>query len=138
MRFKYYLGYENDRNTKHAAVFIDLIHRAMSPHEVTLVGHHFVCEEVSDPPQPEADLKTLNEIPSADTLIFDHDIMTAVFGSSAIDVMIDCVKLPAGQREECLKKHLAALDASKEESARLDTAMNEGWHVWLPGANAPE
>lgn len=138
MQFKYYLGYENDRNTQHAAVYTDLIRRAMSPREVVLVGHHFVCEFVSDPPKPDEDLKTLNEIPSADTLIFDHDIMRAVFGDHAIDVMVDCAKVPASQRDACLKAHLTSLDADKTAQGMIESAENEGWHVWLPGSDQPE
>lgn len=103
MQFKYYLGYENDRNTQNAELFVTLLQHAMDPKEVVLVGHHFVCEL-------NGDLKTLNEIPSADTLLFDHEIMKAVFGDGFMEVMLDLARSPAANRQNVLRVHLAALD----------------------------
>lgn len=97
MSDKYYLQAENDRNTHHGPLFIDLIKRAFGVDEVVMVGHHFVFEPKQN--MESLDLTKLNEIPSADTLIFDHVIMKRVFGEQAINVMIACVRKPVEERD---------------------------------------
>ncbi len=104
MVHKYWLQTENDRNVRHGQVFIDLLHRAFGPEEVIMVGHHFVFEPKDS--MQALDLANLNEIPSADTLIFDHDIMGAVFGERAIPIMGQLAAVPAERREEILAREL--------------------------------
>lgn len=89
---KYWLQAENDRNTHHGALYVDIIKAAFGIDEVVMVGHHFVFE----PAQAMAaqDLSKLNEIPSADTVLFDHDIMGAVFGPVSSLVIPALAKLP--------------------------------------------
>lgn len=107
---KYWLQAENDRNTHHGLIFVDLIKRAFGVDEVVMVGHHFVFEP--DAAMQKRDLTQLNEIPSADTMIFDHDIMGAVFGDRARAIMIECACTPAAQRDEIIARCLKALDTS--------------------------
>lgn len=104
---KYWLQFENDRNTHHGQIFIDLIKRAFRTDEVVMVGHHFVFEP-QDAMQ-KLDLTQLNEIPSADTLLFDHDIMTAVFGADAIPLMVEMAKIPCTARDDVIAAALAKL-----------------------------
>lgn len=96
---KYWLQAENDRNTHNGALFIDIIREAFCVDEVVMVGHHFVFEpqEVMQ----KLDLTKLNEIPSADTVLFDHDIMGAVFGPVSGIVITQLAMLPVtnGQRD---------------------------------------
>lgn len=100
---KYWLQAENDRNTHHGDVFIDLIRRAFG-NEVVMVGHHFVFEPQTA--MDAHDLSRLNEIPSADTLIFDHEIMGSVFGAGAIPLMIRLASVPAESRDALLRTAL--------------------------------
>jgi hypothetical protein len=109
---KYWLSYENDRNTHHGMIFIEIIKRAFRTDEVVMVGHHFVFEPESA--MRKLNLRKLNEIPSADTMLFDHDIMTAVFGEGAIPLMIEMAKVPCDKRDDIVRAALAKLHRAKE------------------------
>lgn len=111
---KYYLQVENDRNTRRGALFIDLIKAAFGVDEVVMVGHHFVFEPTTA--MQALDLAKLNEIPSADTLMFDHDIMGDVFGNMAEFLMRQLASLPVtgGQRDNLLA---AALEKRADHEA---------------------
>lgn len=98
---KYYLGSENDRNTHHGDLFMTLIKEAFGVDEVVMVGHHFVFEPSQD--MVRRDLSHMNELPSADTTLFDHPIMTAVFGDKAIPLMQAMAGVPVEQRDEILR-----------------------------------
>jgi hypothetical protein len=66
-----------------------------------MIGHHLAFQEGGK-------LETENEIPSADTLMFCHDIMGRVFGNPrAMHVMMALAAVPDGAREQVL---LTALD----------------------------
>jgi hypothetical protein len=92
---KYWLQSENDRNTHHGQLFVDLLKVAFGADEVVMVGHHFVFEPQGA--MAALDLTKLNEIPSADTIIFDHDIMGAVFGPLALQVIRYLSQFPVSQ-----------------------------------------
>lgn len=109
---KYWLQAENDRNTHHGDVFIALIQRAFGVDEVVMVGHHFVFEPKSA--MSALDLTKLNEIPSADTLIFDHQIMGAVFGAGAVPLMIQLASVPSESRDAIVR---TALDSLNQRAA---------------------
>lgn len=97
---KYYLQAENDRNVKSHAIFERLLKLAFGENEVVLTGHHFVIA-------PNGDItQGVNELPSADTIIFDHTIMSRVFGAGAINVMIACARKPVEERDTELEKWL--------------------------------
>lgn len=105
---KYWLAWENERNVQHGPVFIELIRRAFAVDEVVMVGHHFVFEPKAA--MQHLDLTKLNEIPSADTLLFDHEIMSEVFGpADAIDIMVALARLPAAKRDPYVRDRLAQL-----------------------------
>lgn len=100
----HYLGGEGKRNRDHAALFTALLTRAWGECEV-IVGHHVAFEFAGD-------LNTEDEIPSADCLLFDHGIMTAVFGEQAIPLMQRIAALKPGEREVEVQRALDALDAA--------------------------
>lgn len=120
---KYWLQAENDRNTHHGQVFIDLIKRAFGVDEVVMVGHHFVFEPQKS--MQALDLTKLNEIPSADTMIFDHDIMGAVFGERAQAIMTECACTPAESRDEIVRRELDKLEAQPSVSAPTGFPLDE-------------
>lgn len=107
MTVPYFLQVENDRNTHNGLVFIEIIRRAFETDEVVMVGHHFVFEPAAA--MKVLDLTKLNEIPSADTLIFCHPIMTAVFGADALPLMAHLSQVPSEERETILRAALAKL-----------------------------
>lgn len=98
MQPKDYLGSENSRNRQHAKLYTDMVQRAMGAQWAVLVGHHVLYE-------CDGDVSTEGEIPSADTLLFDHPIMTALFGERAIPIMQELAALPCESREDCLAAH---------------------------------
>lgn len=105
---KYYLQAENDRNTHHGALFIEIVKRAFGISEVVMVGHHFVFEPQAS--MTALDLTKLNEIPSADTMLFDHPIMFAVFGEKdALTIMQACALVPVELRDDIIRDALAKL-----------------------------
>ena len=110
---KYYLQAENDRNTRHGLLFIALIKRAFGVDEVTFPGHHFVFDHAAD--MQALNIATMNEIPSADTLLFDHPIMTAVFGDRALGIMARISQEPAETRDALVQRELDLLDAAEAE-----------------------
>lgn len=107
---KHYVSFENDRNTRHAPLFVKLIQLAFGADEVVLSGHHFSFAHGGDI------TKGLNEIPSADTLLFDHEIMHRVFGSRSHELMVQLVKLEPDDREDFLAAELAKLPEIRPSS----------------------
>lgn len=100
---KDYLGMENARNKHHADLYVKLIQLAYGDHQDVLVGHHLNFET-------HGDIDTINEIPSADTLIFDHEIMSRVFPDSYLKIMALCAACSAdsGDRERIIESYLKA------------------------------
>ena len=94
---KDYLATENQRNKTHAALYTAIMKEAFGADCEVLIGHHLTFEQGGD-------LSTENEIPSADCLMFDHEVMTKVFGESAITLMRYLAATPMEQRDSILKQ----------------------------------
>lgn len=104
---KDYLSFENARNKRNAALYERLIRQALhKPGYVTnvsvLIGHHITFEL-------DGDLSTENEIPSADCLMFDHELMTAVFEDEAVEIMVMLASVPCDERDAMLGRYLDRL-----------------------------
>lgn len=102
MAFKDYLGFENQRNKENADLYTRLIRAAIGKDRnvAVLIGHHLTFEL-------DGDLDTENEIPSADCLMFDHDLMRAVFGPERyINIMRDLASVPCDQRDAMLRQFM--------------------------------
>lgn len=90
---KDYLSAEMARNKTMAPVLTRMIQMAYGRHVQVLVGHHLCMEEGTD-------INTENEIPSIDTLIFDHEIMKRIFGPEVgIAAMQRLASLPCEERD---------------------------------------
>lgn len=104
---KDWLTTEMARNHERAALYTRLLRRAFGELKdlQVMIGHHLTIEY-------EGRLETEDEIPSADTMIFDHEIMGRAFGDRAKMIMMDLAISPAngGQRDARLELWL-----SKEE-----------------------
>ncbi len=101
---KDYLGFENTRNKQHAKLYERFLKQALQVNEVSvLVGHHITFEIGGD-------LETENEIPSADCLMFDHDLMKAVFGEQAMVIMRQLATVPCERRDDLFKFYFASVD----------------------------
>ena len=109
---KDWLGFELGRNKEHSDLYVALLKKALTKLAVgcraeVLIGHHITFELGED--GKELDIVTENEIPSADCLRFDHDIMTAVFGDDAYNVMVSLALARCSRRDAILAKAFAAV-----------------------------
>lgn len=105
---KDWLGSENDRNRENADVYTQLMRNAYGCDHAVLIGHH-LCFQKGD------DIETENEIPAADSLIFDIDIMQATFGNECETLMMALALLPVKERDQMLRMAL-------QEQCRRDSA----------------
>lgn len=99
MQIKDYLESENARNREHAALFERIVKMAFGQDAAVLVGHHIGFEFAGD-------INTENEIPSADTMMFCHDLMKRIFGDAHLSIMSDLAKTPSEHRDARLKEIL--------------------------------
>lgn len=88
-----FLKDEGKRNRANADLFRAMLCVAWGEDCDIIVGHHINF-------QFDKDFRTEDEIPAADTLLFDHDIMSAVFGDAALGIMREISVLPPYRREE--------------------------------------
>lgn len=93
-RFGDILENENQRNHDCHKIIEKFLRMATGQPELEiLVAHHIVFE------LPDEDT---NEIPSTDTLMFNHELMSAVFAENAQEIMVTLVKLPVAERGAAL------------------------------------
>lgn len=110
---KDYLASEHDRNVHKHRTFERLLRLAFGPDVSVLVAHHitFTLEPGGEP----------NEIPSADTAMFDHEIMGRAFGKVemfALMAYLAVAKLES--RDALLEDYIG-----KEEDARTRKQAEE-------------
>jgi hypothetical protein len=102
-------AYENDRNADSSELFKAIIREAFEVTDV-IVAHHIVyvkTERRQDPgkdglPPMEYDFQLVEEVPSADTLIFDHDIAARIWGPDFKDVLVKLALEPIATRDRLL------------------------------------
>lgn len=87
-----FLGGEGKRNRHNAALYVAMLNKAWGACEV-IVGHHINFEF-------DSNLDTEDEIPSADCLLFNHQIMRGIFGKDAPNIMSHLAGLEPYAREE--------------------------------------
>lgn len=102
---KDYLTAENTRNQKGHRVFIRFFKRCFGQQCDVLIAHHLTCRLGS---------QTL-EVPSADTLWFDHELMYRVFGEETPNIIQVLAGNKAAHRDETVSRFLDALDAKDPE-----------------------
>lgn len=118
MAIKSYLHFEGERNRKNATLFEKMIKHAYGEKNAVICGHHLTFEF-------DGDLTTENEIPAADTLIFDHEIMEANFGDDAYMVMQACAAVRAEYRDELLQQHYDMYGPEAYHAPAVDTPVNQ-------------
>lgn len=99
---KDYLAYENSRNKTNHELYQRFIRKAVGADADVLVVHHVTYKRPGHEP---------NEIPSADTMMFCHDLMEAVFGDYAMSVMSHLARTPAEMRDDLLGRYLSDVEA---------------------------
>lgn len=105
-----FLSTEDQRNYTSHKVFERFLRRAFGNDLQVMVGHHIAFFKGDEIP---------NEIPSADTLLFNPTLMELVFKADAPAVMLMLVRRPPEVREKALTDWLDRLDAQDRENAPL-------------------
>lgn len=91
-------SYENDRNADCAQCFKEVIREACGVQDV-IIAHHLVYvreERHSD----GFTYQVVEEIPSADTLIFDHDIARKIWGENFTSILARLACEPVETRDK--------------------------------------
>jgi hypothetical protein len=93
LRMKDYLTYETLRNRAAKETFTTALGEAFDRPQGILIAHH-MC--FSEPEFPE-------EIPSADTFLFDHDVAKKLFGDKYKEVLIKLALEPVETRDRLFR-----------------------------------
>lgn len=113
---KDYLLSENERNHRNHPLYQRLMKLALGECDV-LVAHHLTFTFANEEP---------NEIPSADTLIFDLDLMSKVFGTQAQDIMAHLAQLGVDARDALLEVYVEEAERGRADVSRLETHRVSG------------
>ncbi len=97
-----FLARENHRNKQFTRLYTDMIAAALKCDNI-LIAHH-LNYKVPNPAAAADDELIAEEIPSADTLIFDHCLMQRIFGGEAIALMTELAGVPVEGRDAALAK----------------------------------
>lgn len=95
--------FENDRNAEHSDLFKAIIRHAYNVQDV-IIGHHLIYEKhEKDAKGYEYDI--VQEIPSADALIFDHAIASKIWPQHYVGILQRLAALPIDQRDKALRHY---------------------------------
>src|SRR5690349_17934450 len=92
--------YENDRNAENSNLYKAIIREAFGVTDV-ICGHHLVYE-VEDKRADGFVYQIIEEIPSADALIFDHGVAKKIWGDKWRDNLVKLALEPTETRDELL------------------------------------
>lgn len=99
-------AFENDRNAVNRDLFKAIIREVYGVEDV-IIGHHLVYEK-EDPQTDEKghtfNIQVIEEIPSADALIFDHNVAKKLWGEDYLHVLTLLAREPVETRDALLKK----------------------------------
>lgn len=95
-------NYENDRNARNAPLYKKIIREVYGVHDV-IIAHHLVY--VSTEKRHDGFVyQIVQEIPSADTLIFDHNVAKHLFGDCFRSNLAALACEPADSRDALLQR----------------------------------
>lgn len=94
--------YENDRNAEATQVLKDMIREAFAVKDV-IIAHHLTYV-IEDKRADGYTYQVVEEIPSADTLIFDHDVAQKIWGDDFKSVLTQLACEPCDRRDALLAK----------------------------------
>lgn len=96
--------YENDRNSVYADLYKDIIREVYGVQDV-ICGHHLVYqteEKLVDPVTGPYTHTFVQEIPSADWLIFDHKVAQKLWGENFKEILSRLACEPCTSRDALL------------------------------------
>lgn len=91
--------YENQRNATNADLYKAIIKECFGVKDV-IIAHHLVYVVVEQ--RDGFDYQIVEEIPAADTLIFDHDIAPRIWGEGWREVLTRLAMEPVETRDKLL------------------------------------
>lgn len=107
--------YENDRNAENANLYKAIIREVYGVTDV-ICGHHLVYEK-EETRSDGFTYQIIEEIPSADALIFDHSAARKLWGESQyLDNLARLAREPIATRDKLLGELYNARNTSKKES----------------------
>ena len=92
-------SYENDRNAENADLYKAIIREAHGVKDV-IIAHHLVY--VTTEKRDGFEYQIVEEVPSADTLIFDHHCAEKIWGPGFRDVLVKLALEPVETRDKLL------------------------------------
>lgn len=114
--------YENDRNNEGAETFKAVIREVYNVTDV-ICGHHLIYEYR----EQRADgfvYDVVQEIPSADALIFDTDVAAKIFGDDWKRILPILAVTPVGERDKLYAEFVKNRDACKAAKAAASGNLN--------------
>lgn len=100
-------AYENDRNADSRELFKAIVREVFGVQDV-IIGHHLVYEVEETRVDPATKLpfkyQVIEEIPSADALIFDHGVAEKLWGPGFRDVLVRLALEPCATRDQLLAR----------------------------------
>lgn len=93
--------FENDRNARMRECFKEVIRKVYGVQDV-IVGHHLVYV-VAYKDKDGFEIQVIEEIPAADTLLFDHDVAQKLWGDEWQGVLTRLACTPVGDRDELFR-----------------------------------
>jgi hypothetical protein len=92
-------AYENDRNAENNELYKAIIREAYGVHDV-IIAHHLVYVKVEN--RDGFDYQIIEEVPSADTLIFDHDVAQKIWGDKWQSILTILAMTPVAERDKLM------------------------------------
>lgn len=91
---------ENERNSKHHTLWTDIVKEVVDNCDGVICGHHIVYQTTVK--AGGFDCTVVQELPSADALIFDHGIARKLWGDDCKSVLTQLACEPAETRDDLL------------------------------------
>jgi len=93
--------YENDRNAKYSELYKAMIRECFGVTDV-IIAHHlvYVTSEVRD----GFTYQIIEEIPSADTLLFDHDVVKRIWPDNWRGILTQLALEPPETRDDLAQR----------------------------------
>lgn len=93
-------AYENDRNAAGSQLFKDILRECFNVQDV-IVGHHLIYV-YRDTRADGFTYEVVQELPSADALIFDHEIARRIWGEEYLCKLRELACTPPETRDKVL------------------------------------
>lgn len=92
-------SYENDRNTQNRKLYADIIREVYNA-EQSIIAHHLTYVAIEH--RDGFEYQIVEEIPAADTLIFDHEAAKKLWGAEWQQILVRLVLTPVPERDVLL------------------------------------